>query len=163
MSLAPTRVKILSTMPMTARFAGTWLPICASSTISPTCRRKLDFPLMFGPVMIRIWSLPVSSRTEFGVYCSPGRQQPFDHRMPAVLDLQQGSVVHFRTDVLIFRGHGGKGHEAIQCGQGLGIGLDRLGLCRDTEPDLRKRCRSPARESALRHEGSSPRIPSGRA
>jgi hypothetical protein len=35
LSLAPTRVKILSTIPTDALRAGTKLPICASRTMSP--------------------------------------------------------------------------------------------------------------------------------
>ena len=34
--------------------AGTKLPICASSVMSATWRRYVDFPAMLGPVMIRI-------------------------------------------------------------------------------------------------------------
>ncbi len=40
--------------------------------MSPVCRRKLDFPLMLGPVMMSIWSEAVSTRTSFGMYFSPG-------------------------------------------------------------------------------------------
>jgi hypothetical protein len=37
-SLAPTRVKMRSTRPISALEAGTKLPICASRTINATCR-----------------------------------------------------------------------------------------------------------------------------
>ena len=39
LSEAPTRVKMRSTTPISARAAGTKLPIWASSAISATCRR----------------------------------------------------------------------------------------------------------------------------
>ena len=51
---APTRVKIRSTIPMFALSAGTKLPICAISTIRAVWRIYVDFPAMFGPVMMEI-------------------------------------------------------------------------------------------------------------
>ena len=49
-SAAPTRENSRSTTPMRARFAGTKLPIWASTAISAFWRRKVDLPAMFGPV-----------------------------------------------------------------------------------------------------------------
>ena len=54
-SAAPTRENSRSTMPIRARAAGTKEPICASSAISAFCRRKVDLPAMFGPVISQIW------------------------------------------------------------------------------------------------------------
>ncbi len=49
-SAAPTRLKTASTTPISAARAGTKLPACASIAISAFCRKKVDFPAMFGPV-----------------------------------------------------------------------------------------------------------------
>ena len=54
LSLAPTRVNILSTTPIDALSAGTNEPIWASSTISAVWRSRADLPAMFGPVMMII-------------------------------------------------------------------------------------------------------------
>src|SRR6266545_4253168 len=51
-SCAPIRVKIRSTIPISAASAGTNEPICAISTISAICRRAVLLPAMFGPVTI---------------------------------------------------------------------------------------------------------------
>ena len=53
-SLAPTRAKIRSAMPISARVAGTKLPICARSVSSATWRMYVLLPAMFGPVISRI-------------------------------------------------------------------------------------------------------------
>ena len=66
--------------------AGTKLPICAISTISPICRRIVDLPAMFGPVrMITALGLgePHVVRDEL-----VARHHPLDHRMPARRDLE---------------------------------------------------------------------------
>ena len=49
---APTLVKILSTTPMCADVAGTNEPIWAINVINATCLIYVDFPAMFGPVII---------------------------------------------------------------------------------------------------------------
>ncbi len=49
---APIRVKTLSTTLMTADLAGTKLPICANRTIRAVWRMYVDFPAIFGPVMM---------------------------------------------------------------------------------------------------------------
>ena len=54
LSLAPTRVKILSTTPMRACSAGTKLPIWAIRVMSAVWRSNADLPAMLGPVMIMI-------------------------------------------------------------------------------------------------------------
>jgi len=54
LSLAPTLVKILSTIPKVALVAGTKLQIWASNDIKAVCRRKADLPDMLGPVIIII-------------------------------------------------------------------------------------------------------------
>ena len=54
LSLAPTRVNILSTIPILADSAGTNDPICAIITMRAVWRSNADFPLMFGPVIIII-------------------------------------------------------------------------------------------------------------
>jgi hypothetical protein len=46
--------------------AGTNDPICAINTISAVCRRYVDLPDMFGPVMTRTTS-PFSKMTSFGM------------------------------------------------------------------------------------------------
>jgi len=54
LSLAPTLVKILSTRPISADFAGTKLPIWAMRTISAVCLKMADLPLILGPVIMII-------------------------------------------------------------------------------------------------------------
>ena len=49
---APTLVKILSTIPMSADNAGTNEPTCAINTISAVCLIYVDLPAMLGPVII---------------------------------------------------------------------------------------------------------------
>ena len=61
LSLAPTRVNILSTTPIWADEAGTKEPICAISTMRAVCRSRADLPAMLGPVIIMI-CCDVSSR-----------------------------------------------------------------------------------------------------
>ena len=51
LSLAPTRVKIRSVIPISQLSAGTYEPMWASRIIRAFWRRKVDFPAMFGPVM----------------------------------------------------------------------------------------------------------------
>ena len=63
---APTRVKMLSTMPISADDAGTKLPICAISTIRAIWRIYVDLPAILGPVMIATLSLLLSRYTSFG-------------------------------------------------------------------------------------------------
>ena len=63
---APTLVKILSTIPILADFAGTKLPICAIRVISATCRIYVDLPAIFGPVIIIIRSSSLFKRVSFG-------------------------------------------------------------------------------------------------
>ena len=65
-SLAPTRVKIRSTTPILASFAGTKLPICAIRAVSATCRMNVLFPAMFGPVIRRTRLASPSRSTSFG-------------------------------------------------------------------------------------------------
>ncbi len=67
LSLAPTRVKILSTKPIEAASAGTNEPVCAISVIRAVWRRRADFPLMFGPVIIIICVESGSSSTVFDI------------------------------------------------------------------------------------------------
>ena len=57
---APTRVKILSTIPTTALSAGTKLPICAISTINAVWRMYVDLPAIFGPVIMETLFLVLS-------------------------------------------------------------------------------------------------------
>ena len=71
LSEAPTRVKILSTMPMRASAAGTNEPICAISTIRAVCRSRADLPDMLGPVIMMICCSLSSSTTSLGTYSSP--------------------------------------------------------------------------------------------
>ena len=61
-SWAPMRVKMRSTRPISAISAGTKLPIWAMSTISATWRKKVDLPLMLGPVMIWMRSASRTAR-----------------------------------------------------------------------------------------------------
>ena len=51
LSLAPTRQKILSTMPIRAFFAGTKHPVWASRAMRAFCLRNVLLPAMFGPVI----------------------------------------------------------------------------------------------------------------
>ena len=80
---APTRVKIRSTTPIFALSAGTKLPICAISTISAVWRMYVDFPAMFGPVIMEIRFLWLSRYVSFGmnisfsIICSTTGWRPF--------------------------------------------------------------------------------------
>ena len=67
LSEAPTRVKILSTKPISALSAGTKQPICAIKTIKAVCLKIADLPDIFGPViMIICWSFLLST-ISFGI------------------------------------------------------------------------------------------------
>ena len=67
LSDAPTRVKILSTKPISALSAGTKQPICAIKTIKAVCLKIADLPDIFGPViMIICWS-SLLSIISFGI------------------------------------------------------------------------------------------------
>ncbi len=66
LSEAPTRVKILSMMPMLADSAGTKEPIWAMSTMRAVCRSRADLPAMLGPVMMMICWSSLSSRRSLG-------------------------------------------------------------------------------------------------
>ena len=57
---APTLVKILSTTPIFAYDAGTKLPHCAINVINATCLIYVDFPAIFGPVIIAKRLSPLS-------------------------------------------------------------------------------------------------------
>ena len=72
LSVAPTRVKILSKYPKRADAAGTKEPVWAMSTMSAVWRSRADFPDMLGPVSIIIWVLEESMYTSLGTYSSPG-------------------------------------------------------------------------------------------
>ena len=72
LSFAPTRVNTLSTIPILTRFAGTKEPICAMSTMRAVCRNTADFPDMFGPVIIMICCVSLSSVMSFAMYGSFG-------------------------------------------------------------------------------------------
>ena len=72
LSVAPTRVKILSNQPILTLAAGTKEPIWAISTISAVWRSNADFPAMLGPVSMIIWSPLLSMLTSLGTYSSPG-------------------------------------------------------------------------------------------
>ena len=72
LSEAPTRVNILSTMPIFAASAGTKHPICAISTIRAVCRSSADLPAMFGPVIIMICCDSFPRVTLLAMYDSPG-------------------------------------------------------------------------------------------
>ena len=71
LSVAPTRVNILSKYPKRADCAGTNEPVWAMSTIRATCRSRADFPAMFGPVSTIIWVSLLSRVMSLGTYSSP--------------------------------------------------------------------------------------------
>ena len=86
LSLAPTRVKILSTTPMRAACAGTKLPACAIRAIRAVWRSSADFPLMFGPVIIMICVRSQSRVSELEMYGSPGgRRRSMTGCRPSVM------------------------------------------------------------------------------
>ena len=70
-SLAPTRVKILSTGQISAFAAGTKEPMCANITIIATCRMYTLFPAILGPVIIIVRFSPSSRKVSFGTNASP--------------------------------------------------------------------------------------------
>ena len=75
-SLAPILENSLSTIPIVAAPAGTKEPICARMAIRAVCRRKVDFPAMFGPVMTCILPASEWSETELGVKTRPHIKRP---------------------------------------------------------------------------------------
>ena len=75
-SLAPILENNLSTIPIVAASAGTKEPICARMAIRAVCRRKVDFPAMFGPVMTCILPASEWSETELGVKTRPHVKRP---------------------------------------------------------------------------------------
>ncbi len=82
---APMRLNSLSTTPIRARAAGTKDPTWAISTMTATCRRKVDLPAMLGPVSsqsrfvppirqslaTKAW--PSASRSASATGCRPSR------------------------------------------------------------------------------------------
>ena len=80
---APTRVKILSTIPIFAFSAGTKLPICAISTIRAVCLIYVDLPAIFGPVIMDTLFLWLSRyvsfaiNISFSIICSTTGWRPF--------------------------------------------------------------------------------------
>ena len=89
-SEAPMRVKMRSNGPITARVAGTKLPMEASTRISAAWRMYVDLPPMFGPVITSMRRASVSSRS-FGTNGSSSTRsttgcRPPSMRMPGVSD-----------------------------------------------------------------------------
>ena len=74
-SLAPTRVKILSTGQMLACRAGIKLPICVISVKSATWRIYVDLPAMFGPVMIIMRSSVLFKLVSLGTKISRSKRR----------------------------------------------------------------------------------------
>ena len=72
LSLAPTRQKILSTIPMRALWQGTKLPVCARSAMSAFCLRKVLFPAILGPVI----------RAKLHLFFSPARLRSLGTNSP---------------------------------------------------------------------------------
>ncbi len=71
-SSAPTRVKIRSHAPITARSAGTYDPTEASSASSAVCRMNVLLPAMLGPVIsAREASAALPSTASLGTNRSP--------------------------------------------------------------------------------------------
>lgn len=58
-------------MPIFAWVEGTKLPICAIITERATCLMSVDFPAIFGPVIMRNWFSSVSHLMSFGTKRSP--------------------------------------------------------------------------------------------
>ena len=71
LSVAPTRVKILSSQPMLASRAGTKEPAWAISTMSAVWRSRADLPAILGPVRMMICCFSLSRYTSLGTYSSP--------------------------------------------------------------------------------------------
>ena len=67
LSLAPTRVKILSVKGILASLAGTKLPMCAIKVIKAVCRNIALLPLMLGPVKIINCNDEGSKEISFGI------------------------------------------------------------------------------------------------
>ena len=63
---APTRVKIASTMPISATAAGTKHPAWAMMVMMAVWRIKVDLPAMLGPVMMATRSSFISMSTSLG-------------------------------------------------------------------------------------------------
>ena len=92
LSEAPTRVNILSTIPMVAASAGTKLPTWASKTIKPVWRRIILLPAIFGPVMIMICWSELFSWISFGIKGSPiGRVSSTTGCLPFLMDISSES------------------------------------------------------------------------
>ena len=114
LSLAPTRVKMRSTIPMRAALAGTKLPICAISTIRPICRKTVDLPAMFGPVRM-IMRASRGSRRSFGMNLSRGIMRSTTGWRPAAMSSSKSSR-HRRTDVSLARRDIGERAQHIELG-----------------------------------------------
>ena len=78
-SCAPIRVKMRSHTPIVASSAGTYEPICASSTMLAVWRRYVDLPAMFGPVRTMIRAL--SSRLHVVGHEPAGAEHALHQRM----------------------------------------------------------------------------------
>lgn len=74
-SLAPILENSLSTTPIFAESAGTKDPTCAKMTVSAVCRSSVDFPAIFGPVIMCIFEESDIS-TEFGTNWRPEARSP---------------------------------------------------------------------------------------
>ena len=83
LSLAPTRDRTRSTMPMRAERAGTKLPIWARITDSATCRSSVLLPAMLGPVISHSRSRSRSRSTSLGTK-RPCGSQALDYGMSAI-------------------------------------------------------------------------------
>ena len=83
-------------MPMRADEAGTKLPMCAISAISPTCRRIVDLPAMFGPVRM-ITRASLTSDTSFGMNFSRGIIRSTTGCRPARMSSSKSSDIMGRT------------------------------------------------------------------
>ncbi len=124
LSVAPTRQKIASTMPISASAAGTKLPTWAISAMRAVWRRKVDLPAMLGPVSTTRSGPPSASSTLFGTNVPPGEVR-LDHGVPPVTDAQHPLVEQAGTGVAVRRGREGQRLAHVQLPQRFAHGEDR--------------------------------------
>ena len=94
---APTLVKIRSQIPILALSAGTNDPICAIKTISADWRIYVDFPAIFGPVMMETRFFLSSSSVSFAINILSGVIFSTTGCLPPLMSISPFSLIFGRT------------------------------------------------------------------
>ena len=132
---APTRVQTRSTIGNLADVAGTNDPIWASIWINAICRKIVDLPPIFAPVIISRRSVELLRQDIIWYERCPDKR--LDYRMAAVLDLDLVAIVQYRTNIIVgVRRFPPSAHKSIQRGKCPGRRLQLPRLAADLSPDL---------------------------